>query len=469
MRKIKDCPICPLPNAVKKEIESSSVRKGVELGLYYGAAATTRLVQRHNAESASNPGKLIDLPDLPAVEAPEAVRNPKGWEQGVKWERGATEGILTLPVSESEHAPQINEAAKYLRSIGFNPDEYDIEPYEVSKGTQWNRDSNEIGKKHTAYTTMAWRAKFKVFKRSAGSNEQNKAEIEELIKIVSERVIVRAKKKKKKSSAPGETFLVGLADWQTGKRDGGGLKVLMERLIELPFLIKDRIKELQTIGRNIETIVLMGLGDLIEGCVGFYPSQTFMIEAYEREQVRIARRALVHIIEVLAELNIRMVVSGIPGNHGENRQNGKAFTNVGDNADLAVLEQVAEIFDGRKEYAHVSFVVPKDELFITLDLSGIPVLFAHGHGMGRGFPGMWSWFKDQRAHSNTNARIMWVGHYHHLHVEQDGILTITQSTALEDQSDYYKNARGPETTSGTTTALVSNHFGQRDLQVLLAK
>ena len=73
----------------------------------------------------------------------------------------------------------------------------------------------------------------------------------------------------------------------------------------------------------------------------------------------------------------------MPGNHGENRKNGRSYTTFDDNADLEVFEQAAEILQANPDaYQHVSFVIPTGDMTVTLDVAGTIVTWAHGHQFG---------------------------------------------------------------------------------------
>lgn len=460
MRTKKSCPICSLPTNEAAQYADLSAPKIVVLAAKLDhPQITLGYANRHRREcKVVNP--LLSLPQLPESTPTPAIQNPKGWEPGVKWKPGAQEAVITLPPSID--APQISEAAEYLKSMGFDPAEYDIEPIELSKNeAAWQRNPEDIGEKFTAFTGLAWRAKFRITRKVVSASSS--FDLDELVRAIEGALI----EEPPTIIAHGETLVVGLADWQAGKRDGGGLKALMARLVKVGHLIVARVRELQLIGRQIECIILAGLGDLVEGCIGFYPSQTFDVELDRRQQLRVARRALTEIVKTVATLGIPMIVTGVPGNHGEQRAGGnKAITGVGDNDDLTILETVAEVFADRSEFSHVSFVIPDDQLFITLDVSGMPTLFTHGHAARGGWAGLWTWFKNQRAHEGTNARLMVCGHYHHRHFEQDGKLAIWQCSALEDESTWVRNALGPVTISGTDTALVSAEYGVRDMQTL---
>lgn len=418
-----------------------------------------RAVQKERARRAADP---THIPPLPKLDPPEK-HAPKGWEPGVRWEKGTDLGTIT--VASRDEAPGEGAAADYLRRLGFDPDLYQFEPVEVTaKETNveawWHRDNDGEDAVTRPVTNTVFFARFKLTRRSAGLD----FDIDELI----DRIPTPKLERRTRSKQPGETLVVMLADWQFGKRDQGGVEALVGRLKALGPAVVRRVAELRAMGRNVECIAFVGLGDLVEGCVGFYPQQLHAVELDRRTQLRGVRRMLTELIVQVAPLNIPMVVTGVAGNHGENRGAGGnkgGMTTPGDNDDLIVLETVAEAFEHRPGYGHVSFVVPDQELSHTLDFSGMHTLMFHGHMSSGGWKGIWTWFKNQIAHGHTSARLLLCGHYHHLHLEQDGDLTVLQATALEGGSDYYTARFGAITKPGTTTALVSA-AGVRDIAVL---
>jgi len=63
--------------------------------------------------------------------------------------------------------------------------------------------------------------------------------------------------------------------------------------------------------------------------------------------------------------------------------------------DVAIFEDLAEIcVENPDVYGHVSFVIPRDELVVTLDMAGTTVALIHGHQV-RGKGGVEAWWKGQ--------------------------------------------------------------------------
>lgn len=272
----------------------------------------------------------------------------------------------------------------------------------------------------------------------------------------------------RKSPPPGGdwSFVVGLADWQLGKRDGDGTEGVVSRVLALQGLIKRRYSELRKLGIDIGEIVVAGMGDLVEGCGDVhYPNQSYMIELNRRQQINIARRLLVKTVKTVSDLVPLVTVVAVPGNHGENRKGKMQLaTDLADNDDVAVFEQVQEIFGENPErFGHIRFAIPHVEQAVVLDCSGTLIGFTHGHrktfgGGGKPVDRVKRWWKDQSHGMRPvgEASILVSGHYHHLHVEQNGPRTHIQCPSLESRSEYVVQDAGLIGNPGTLTFATRN-------------
>ena len=68
-------------------------------------------------------------------------------------------------------------------------------------------------------------------------------------------------------------WVVCLADWQVGKGEGGGLEALVKRVNRVISAVELEIRLMKP-----TRLLILGLGDLIEGCDGHYDMQTYSIE-----------------------------------------------------------------------------------------------------------------------------------------------------------------------------------------------
>lgn len=276
--------------------------------------------------------------------------------------------------------------------------------------------------------------------------------------------IKRALLRRKPMNAPatklasGGTRVVLLADWQIGKADGDGTEGTVRR-------ISAGLEAAARAAKGCERIVLAGMGDIVEQCAGHYPGQAFMVELDRREQMRVARRLILRAVDLFAPVAPVDIVA-VPGNHGENRLNGKAFTRTQDNDDLAVFEQVADICGSTERYPDVRFGFPPDEdpTTVTVDV-GPGVAFVHGHNLESGATGQQkahTWWKGQMAGHRPagDCDILVTGHYHHFVCYEGTGRTWFQCPSMDGGSDWWINKTGETAPPGMLSFTVGD-FGVR--------
>jgi len=368
--------------------------------------------------------------------------HPSGWEPGVTWD-GSRGEITTNTIYDT-----VGDWDELLSERGLDPNKYEIvgDTIRWTSYDGWKRD--EVGEE--AYSTICYSYKAEIRLKSYVSGEQ---EIPEDVY----QEVRKAKKGSKKVPKGNTHFVVALSDWQTGNRDGGGLEEQVEKIANLVDAIPARIDALRGAGHRIGHVVLAGLGDLAEGTCGYYPAQQYRVDADRREQLKLVRRGIRDIILSTAPTVDKMTVLAVGGNHGENRNNGKAYTTTGDNDDVAVFEQVAEVFAvNDKAFGHVGFKLPLDKLSLSIDLAGHIVAFTHGHlsrpGQNAG-QAVWNWWQKQamgRAHEGVaDAHLLVTGHYHHLNVKEQEGRALIIAPSLTKVGEYFSDGNGVTTRPGT--------------------
>jgi len=378
-------------------------------------------------------------------------KHPKGWEPGVTW-NGETGEVSSGPMEEAPNDELWNEIVKdfgVTNSVRIIPGSIQIRAWDTYGGRM-----------------KYYRARLE----PASVDEESRADIEALCKMVERR---RPLVKVEETHQGGErSLVVALADWQVGKRDiNGGTPEFIERLLSTFDKLECHAKAMKK-SHGITTVYLVGLGDLIENCDGHYAAQTFSVDLDRREQCRLVRRLILDLVERFVRMGWQVVLGAVPGNHGENRRNGKAFTNVfTDNDDLAVVEQVAEILDHNAErYAQVSVptgAIAEDHT-MTLDVSGIAVGFAHGHQIKGGAPLWW----QKQAHGKQpigSADLLVTGHFHHLSLSEGSGRTWIQAPAMDGGSRWWTAQTGSSAPSGMLTFVAGVGCGERgwsDLAIL---
>lgn len=282
-----------------------------------------------------------------------------------------------------------------------------------------------------------------------------------------------------------DALVIAIADVQMGKGDQGGSPVAIANFLRSMDAFTERVPALRAQGKAYGTLYILGMGDLIENCDNFYAQQTYTVDNNLRDQVKIMRRLIIKAMEAWTPMFERVVVPVVGGNHGENRKDGKSFTDFGDNHDLAIFEQVQEILDAnRAAYGHVSFLIPKDDPVLTLDMGGEIVATTHGH-IFRGQRGKGpkvrqatpvaqnaiNWWAAQ-AHGQQaagDARVLFIAHNHHFLAIETGAKTLIACPALESGSDWFRYQSGESSHDGMLTVRVGKNVAARgwaDLEVV---
>lgn len=376
----------------------------------------------------------------------ESRKRSAEWTPGVSWD--GNEGVVTTEAMEGDTHP---DWSGVLRIWGLDPDNFAV--VEPVLFNVWGNTEGALNRQ--------WKGR--VVRKGA----KERADIDHLIQEIR-----KHKPRERKPLIEGSASLVVVAsDWQVGKKDGDGLKGLVGRWLQAIDDVEARYKELKKMGRPIESITVLCLGDLVEGCDGHYDIQTFTVEVDRRDQVKIARRLLRDALIRWSKFAPEITVAAIGGNHGENRKNGKAFTTLNDNDDVALVESVAEIFAANPEvYGHIKFAIPTDSLSLTVEAGTKIIGITHGH-LARAGLGVETklrrWIADQTLGRNKigDCDILVTGHYHSLKMADWGGVKWLQAPALDGGSIWWSQSTGEIADVGVLTFVVSER-GITDLQLL---
>jgi predicted phosphodiesterase len=397
-----------------------------------------------NLDDAIN--NLLKTSENNTTQPIESRKRSAEWTPGVTWD--GNEGLVTTEAMEGDSHP---DWSGVLRLWGLDPDNFAV--VEPVLFNVWGNTDGALNRQ--------WKGK--VVRKGA----KERADIDHLIQEIR-----KHKPKERKPLIEGAASLVVVAaDWQVGKKDGDGLKGLVGRWLQAIDDVEARYKELKKMGRPIESITVLCLGDLVEGCDGHYDIQTFTVEVDRRDQVKIARRLLRDALIRWSKFAPEITVAAIGGNHGENRKNGKAFTTLNDNDDVALVESVAEIFAANPEaYSHIKFAIPTDALSLTVEVGTKIIGITHGH-LARAGAGVEAklrrWIADQTLGRNKigDCDILVTGHYHSLKMADWGGVKWLQAPALDGGSVWWSQSTGETADVGVLTFVVSER-GVTDLQLL---
>ena len=264
------------------------------------------------------------------------------------------------------------------------------------------------------------------------------------------------KKTTKKPVKDSKTFCIALSDFQIGKE---GTEEAIERFIDYIPKIKAHVKQIQKI-EPLEQVLFAGLGDLVESCSNHYNMQEFSTILDERSQQKVARRMIYTLIKEIMPLFSKGLVCFIGGNHGENRKNGKAYTTFADNKDVMLAEELQEIFKESTAYnKSLDFIIPDNELHLTIEVSDVAILLLHGHqmkGAGNSQAKARKWLSDQAFSRNAtaDADIVLHGHYHFFSAYESSDRLILQAPTLDSGSEWFENTKGDKSRAGMLTFVI---------------
>lgn len=389
-------------------------------------------------------------PVAPKMREPQAVPPPAWKPDSATW--ADQEGEVTTRT----YTEPLEDWNQILEEWGYDPEKYElIEPVRVSS---WQVQTEDGPQKLWSY--------------KAGVRRRVHAEPINYDDLVRE--IKKHRPLNSKTPDGDASFVALIADTQFGKPDGDGLRGTIARFQECIDGVEKRIKDLRATGRSLGELIIVGLGDIIEGCDQNYASQQYGIEANRRVQIRIARRLIRDAIARWSKLFNKVTVLAVPGNHGENRQGGKMFTDIGDNDDVAVFEALADAFAmNEAAYGHVEFRLPENEIYAIYEASGTILGFTHGHitkGGGTPQSKIKNWWEEQSFGHRPigDVQVLVTGHYHHTSVIQYGHKTHIQTPALDGGSEWWVNLAGAESPPGMLTFVAGKQFkgGWTDLLVI---
>lgn len=253
------------------------------------------------------------------------------------------------------------------------------------------------------------------------------------------------------AKTPEERVLqVLVGDFQVGQADSDGATGIVGRVLQMSAIVKEEVRRNRILKTPITSIFVATLGDLVEGIAYFYNTQTFAVTLDRREQVKVARRLFQRFLMDLAEIGIPVTVGVVPGNHGENRNMGGAFTTINDNDDVALVEQIQEAFDMNPEkFGHISFLFPEAErLSLTVEILGHSIGLVHGHQVGS--PKNLGAALRNYLNGQSRAKeaiglcdYIYMGHFHHFYSERiSEQTTAVMNGAMCKDSDHFKQRYG---------------------------
>ena len=378
-------------------------------------------------------------------------KHPTGFEPGFHYSQATNSGTV---VAKPQKKKDVNWEAQLEDYFGK-----DSKNYEVVEGTVEIRSWQMVVAAGQVETLYYFKAKI-VSKKDKYIDTDYK------------KLLEKASKKKptsKKKLKKGKTFVICISDLQVGKR---GSEEMIDRWVEGVNKITNRIKQLRKTGEPINQLFIAGLGDIVEGC-DLYNSAQFETEYDYREQQKIARRMIFTALEQWIPLFDKTLLCFIGGNHGSHRKNNKVFTNWGDNRDIMLGEELAEILAQAPAYKDkVSCVFPKNEIALTLDINGVITTLTHGDNIKHGSNPQAkakNWLAKKsldRDSGISDTDLLLMGHYHFFSAFETGNRLILQAPTLDTGSQWYENTGGDKSNPGILTLVLGGKSKWGNIEVI---
>ena len=390
----------------------------------------------------------LDFDKVQQAKIPKHKVPPKGYDDYVSYDE--TTGTGTLAQSKpAELGSPAKDWDSWLTENGVDPNYFTVLDDTMKYRTWTGMDGSKM---------VHWSCTIVKKVRSILDDKSQK----DLIKRAKAATFKAPVKVKGKAS-----FVVLFSDWQTGKNEGGGTKNLIKRVEVGVAETIQRYKQLVKSGMEIDEIIIGCLGDIVEGCTGFYDMQEFSVELDSRAQKKVAKELMFSGIDAFARLGVPVTVISVPGNHGENRKSSKAYTTWMDNGDLEVADNIEFAMKQNPEsYGHVKFIHPKhieDDTAVTYKTHGQILGFVHGHqfrsGGGSFVPSKaQAWHKNQKygGYHIGFADILNFGHYHHFTMIEDPVQLIC-APALDGGSKWIEQTHGKLTRPGLLSYTVDKN------------
>lgn len=271
-------------------------------------------------------------------------------------------------------------------------------------------------------------------------------------------------------------FVISINDIQLGQSYNGGSVRVIEQFHTFIRLAGERILELRALGRKLSKLVIIGGGDLVEGCV-IYGNQAFSLDLDRKQQIEGVVALLLHAIDTLGPLFDRIQVLAARGNHGENRINGK-YTTMGDNDDTHAFEMAKLALQRDPQFKDkIDWVIAESESGVACKVFDWVLATTHGDIYAKGVAGATidkkahAWMKNmalgrKRFGLLGDADVLITHHYHHDKMSDWGACFWRQTPSQDNGSPYFEHATGEYSEPGMLSFVMTESSRYQDEAVL---
>lgn len=438
------CTVC-----VRSVEQNVSVDPELHTNTFYAelfdvSEATVRRHYKHGPE-----------PRLPGVKVESTYTDEPTSSQEIREE--STTGARSIQAVR-DRPVTLADAREWLRSSGDNPDDFHISIRSIAYGG--DKFSNKMS---------AWP------KVKPGEKTESFEDIDpvEILASLRERTAWTVPSSASIQGTGGDgVFVMSLNDTQLGKAENGGTKGTISRVTKYVTLITKRVAELRAIGRNLGTLVIIGGGDIVEGCT-IYPNQSYNLDLDRRGQINAAVTMILDTIDQLAPMFDRVIVLASRGNHGENRINGNKTT-LYDNDDTLVFEMAKRATERDASLSHVEYVIAEAEAGVYTDVAGWRLATTHGDVFAKGVAGATqdkkaqAWYKNMAMGRDPLGRadVLITHHFHHDKLSDWGACLWRQTPAQDGGSEYFRQTTGEYSEPGMLTFVMTPEVRYQDEQVI---
>jgi hypothetical protein len=270
-------------------------------------------------------------------------------------------------------------------------------------------------------------------------------------------------------------FVLSINDIQLGQSYNGGSSATTAQFYKFVQAAKTRINDLHNQNRNLTTLVIIGGGDLVEGCV-IYGNQSFSLDLDRKQQVEGVIALLLLVFDELAPVFDRVIVLAARGNHGENRIGGK-YTTLSDNDDTHVFEMVKLALARDPAMQHIEWVIADSEAGVAVRVFDWVLATTHGDVYAKGVSGATidkkahNWMKNMALGRDRfgllgQADVLVTHHFHHDKMSDWGSCLWRQTPSQDRGSPYFEQATGEYSEPGMLTFVMTESKRYQDEAVL---
>jgi hypothetical protein len=391
------------------------------------------------------------MPAIENEEGPQALlgivappKPPKGWEPKV--EITGDEGEVT---STPQKDGKLSDFSQILEEFDIDPEEFEVEG--TARISKWQ---SMAGDWLTSY-------KFNIRKKNPASFDLPTLFSEVKTNVTYSQLRLNSGASVAKN--PNRTLIVPFSDLQAGKVGSrGDSQDLIERVMEKKEKLARYIDQ-----QGCSEAVFLDGGDVVESFENT-AQQGFTNDLSIMQQLDLAGTLEQEFITLLAQTHEKVIVGGVPSNHGAWRKGKDVLGRPSDDWGIFLLKQIQKAYKLAPEaYGHVEFLYPGDwEKSLNIPVQGLDIGLVHGEDSS--LAQMENWWAKQ-VHGNSpiaESDILITAHYHTLGLRPSGrsrkngkqkywIATPT----LDNGSDWWANKTGSDSDPGLMAFVIDSEIG----------